>query len=143
LGTQSWTFQVLSIDNLDWYFLECLHNFNARVGTNSDCIIQDDSKFLPLGDSYATDKKILNRHNKDLKIDKRGRDLLDFCIGHQLRILNDRILGDLLGNYTCYTPNGCNTVDYAIVSENVLESILYFKVNNCLPTLSDCHCYNL
>ena len=75
-----------------------------------------------------------------MKIDKRGRDLLDFCIGHQLRILNGRILGDLLGNYTCYTPNGCSTVDYAIVSENVLESILYFKVNNFLPTLSDCHC---
>jgi hypothetical protein len=33
-----------------------------------------------------------------------------------------------------------STVDYAIVSENVLESILYFKVNNLLPTLSDCHC---
>ena len=120
-------------------FLIC-GDFNARVGTNSDCIIQDDSKFLPLGDSYTTDKKILNRRNKDLKIDKRGRDLLDFCIGHQLRILNGRILGDLLGNYTCYTPNGCSTVDYAIVSENVLESILYFKVNNFLPTLSDCHC---
>jgi len=77
-------------------------------------IIQDDSKFLPLGDSYTTDRKILNRHNKDLKIDKRGRDLLDFCIGHQLRILNGRILGDLFGNYTCYTPNECSTVDYTI-----------------------------
>jgi hypothetical protein len=61
-------------------FLIC-GDFNATVGTNSDCIIQDDSKFLPLGDSYTTDKKILNRRNKDLKIDKRGRDLLDFCIG--------------------------------------------------------------
>jgi hypothetical protein len=26
-----------------------------------------------------------------------------------------------------------------VLSENVLESILYFKVNNILPTLSDCH----
>ena len=50
-------------------FLIC-GDLNARVGTNSDCIIQDDSKFLPLGDSYTTDKNILNRRNKDLKIDK-------------------------------------------------------------------------
>ena len=73
-------------------------DFNARVGTNSDCIIQDYGEFLSLGDNYTTDRKILNRHNKDLKIDKRGRDLLDFCIGHQLRILNGRILGDSFGN---------------------------------------------
>ena len=45
-------------------FLIC-GDFNARVETNSDCIIQDNSKFLPLGDSYTTDKKILNRRNKD------------------------------------------------------------------------------
>lgn len=76
----------------------------------------------------------------DSKIDTRGKELLDFCIIHQFRVLNGRTLGDLQGNYTCYTPNGESVVDYAIVSEGTLDDILYFRVSDFIPTLSDCHC---
>ena len=31
-------------------------------------------------------------------------------------------------------------VDYTIVSENALKNILYFKISEFNPTLSDCHC---
>jgi hypothetical protein len=31
LGIQSWTFQVLSIDNLNWYFSELLHNLSDKA----------------------------------------------------------------------------------------------------------------
>jgi hypothetical protein len=31
-------------------------------------------------------------------------------------------------------------VDYNIVSENALKNILYFKISEFNPTLSDCHC---
>ena len=109
-------------------------DFNARVGSFPDFITQDDSNFLPLYNSYSRDKHILNRFNKDNKTDKRGKELLDFCIGHQLRILNGRTLGDLHGNFTCYTPNGTSVVDYAIVSESVLNGILFLKyVIFCQP----------
>ncbi|CAG2184791.1 unnamed protein product [Mytilus edulis] len=80
------------------------------------------------------------RKNRDKKLDCRGKDLCEFCISHQLRILNGRTLGDLNGNYTCYTPNGASVVDYSIVSESALDYILYFRVAEFVPTLSDCHC---
>lgn len=57
-----------------------------------------------------------------------------------MRILNGRTLGDMLGKFTCFTSNGSSVVDYAIVSESVLNSILYFNVSYFVPTLSDCHC---
>ena len=46
----------------------------------------------------------------------------------------------MFGNYTCYTPNGASVVDYVLVSENILEQILFVHVSSFVPTLSDCHC---
>ena len=43
-----------------------------------------------------------------------------------MRILNGHTFGDLVGNFTCFTPNGCSTVDYTIVSDNVFDQILFF-----------------
>lgn len=97
-------------------------------------------KFLPLFNTYPIDKNVMYRMSKDSKIDKRGKELLDFCKGYQLRILNGRTLGDMQSNFTCYTPNGTSVVDYAVVSESALKSILCFSVSDFIPTLSDCHC---
>ena len=115
-------------------------DFNARIGTCPDYILQDDSKFVPLFDSYPIDQNRMERKNSDIKLDTRGKELLNFCISHQLRVLNGRTFGDLYGNYTCFTPNGASVVDYSIVSESALDNILYFKVSEFKPTLSDCHC---
>ncbi|VDI81765.1 Hypothetical predicted protein [Mytilus galloprovincialis] len=82
----------------------------------------------------------MTRKSRDQKIDQRGKEVLDFCISKQIRILNGRVLGDNFGNFTCYTPNGASVVDYVAVSEEILENVLYFKVSRFIPTLSDCHC---
>ena len=115
-------------------------DFNARVSTEPDFIVNDDNGYIPLHSNYIVDKQILSRHNMDSKLDNRGRDLLDLCVSNQLRILNGRTFGDTIGSYTCFTPNGCSTVDYVLISENILNQILYFGVSDFLPTLSDCHC---
>ena len=115
-------------------------DFNARVGSKADLIVDDSNKFTPLYDSYDIDNQIMIRHSMDDKCDTRGQELLDLCIGQQLRLLNGRTLGDTFGNLTCYTSNGTSTVDYVIVSENIFDQILYFKVSDFTPTLSDCHC---
>jgi hypothetical protein len=45
-------------------------------------------------------------------------------------------VGDMLGHYTYYTPNGASVVDYVMVSEGILDQVLYFKVTDFIPTLS-------
>jgi len=115
-------------------------DFNARVASEMDFIVQDSNFYTPLYQSYVIDKQFLERKSRDEKLDSRGRDLLDLCISNQIRILNGRFLGDTFGSYTCYTPNGASTVDYVLVSKDILNQILHFRVCNFIPTLSDCHC---
>ena len=115
-------------------------DFNARTAVNSDFICDDDHQFIPVYHNYDTDRNMVKRKSKDPITDGRGRSLLDFCIGNQLRILNGRVLGDMHGQFTCHTPNGSSVVDYVIVSENIFENILYFKIADFIPTLSDTHC---
>ena len=57
-----------------------------------------------------------------------------------MRILNGRIIGDLFGKFTCHKPTGSSLVDYVIVSEELLDNVLYFKVSDFIPNFSDCHC---
>ena len=115
-------------------------DFNARVSSSDDFIIDDDNSHTPLFNNYTVDKQIRCRKSKDTTLDTRGKELIDFCISNQIRMLNGRVLGDLCGNYTCYTTNGTSIVDYTLISESILDQILYFNVNNFVPTISDCHC---
>ncbi|CAG2226863.1 unnamed protein product [Mytilus edulis] len=55
-----------------------------------------------------------------------------------MRILNGRAMGDSLGNFTYFCPNGRSNIDYVIVSEDIVNSFPFLHV---LPPneLSD-HC---
>ena len=114
-------------------------DFNARTASEPDFIVNDDNSYSPTY-NYPIDRNLLKRSSPDITLDTRGKDLLDLCISHQIRVLNGRVLGDMLGHYTCYTPNGASVVDYVMVSEGILDQVLYFKVTNFIPTLSDAHC---
>jgi hypothetical protein len=57
-----------------------------------------------------------------------------------MRILNGRVIGDLFGKYTCHKPTGSSVVDYIILSEELLTSVLYFKVSDFIPNYLDCYC---
>lgn len=63
------------------------------------------------------------------------RNLLDMLRSQQLRLLNGR----LFGKYAYYKPMGASVVDYVIVSESAMNQVLYLRVNDFIPTLSDCH----
>ncbi len=116
------------------YILLC-GDFNARTAREPDLIINDenDENYNPIFENYPVDKKMLNRLSYDTTIDTRGKDLLERCISHQLRIFNGRVLGDTLGHYTCNTPNGTSVVDYVIMSEDILDQVLYFSVSDFNP----------
>ena len=115
-------------------------DLNARTSCENDFILHDSSKFIPMYSNYVSDRDILPRISQDKMLDNRGKNLIDFCISNQIRILNGRAFGDCFGRYTCFTPNGASTVDYVLASGHLLDQILYLHIADFDPTLSDCHC---
>lgn len=114
-------------------------DFNARTGIKDDFISNDNNNHLPLDVDYVPDKSIMPRRSLDDIIRDRGFDVIDLCISSQLRILNGRSLGDLHGKFTCHKKAGSSVVDYMIISEDLVSSVLYFYVGDLLCNLSD-HC---
>ena len=107
-------------------------DFNSRISTYPDFIVDDEdndklSHILP--DNYKADFNLL-RKSQDRVYNSQGKDLLDLCASAQLRILNGRFIGDILGNMTCVNKRGSSVVDYTITSESLLSSVKYFIVEN-------------
>jgi ribosomal protein S2 len=71
------------------------------------------------------------RNSVDSVFNSQGQQLMDLCIASQLRVLNGRFIGDMLGNMTCYKPNGTSTVDYA----NLLGRYSKHKTFHFLKTI--------
>ena len=105
-----------------------------------DYIENEDNTDIPIPlDIYEIDSmNYLPRQNLDRISNKYGEYLLSLCKSVQLRICNGRKLGDILGAYTCYTPNGQSCVDYCLVSPRFYESVQTFSVGQ-VSSLSD-HC---
>jgi hypothetical protein len=114
-------------------------DLNARTGLELDFVKEDMATNIPQDLQYVMDKQIPPRNSLDQTINSRGREILDLCISSRLRILNGRKIGDTLGYYTCHKWNGSSVVDYALVSEALLDKILYFQVSEYIGTISD-HC---
>ena len=115
-------------------------DLNARTGNDSDFIINENfDSHMPLFNNYCPDVDIFTRLSRDNTILPRGRALNDMCIQTGLRILNGRCCGDYCGNLTCHNYNGSSVVDYGIVSESLLNQVVFFSVHKFLPLFSD-HC---
>ena len=56
-----------------------------------------------------------------------------------MRILNGRFLGDSVGNFTYFDPQGgCSVIDYMIASEDLLSYVTYFNVMPLNEDSGDC-----
>ena len=100
-------------------------DFNARMGTVEDFIDNkhlEDDIFAPFSFDW--------RLSQDHQVNAYGKSLIDLCIGNNLITLNGRTNGDLLGQFTCHTYNGAIVVDYAIVSHDLLASVVGFRVDD-------------
>ena len=63
--------------------------------------------------------------------DVRGKKLLNLCRSTGLRIVNGRAIGDTAGNLTCYSHSGKpSTIDYVLVSNDMIDNIDYFHVED-------------
>ena len=117
-----------------------LGDFNARTGTGLDYIRDEDNTDMPDVYDYQVDSvATYPRGNMDTGTNSYGEKLLSLCKSVPLRICNGRKIGDILGDYTCFTWNGKSTVDYCMVSPRLYHQIQSFQVDKLYPTLSD-HC---
>ncbi|CAG2245367.1 unnamed protein product [Mytilus edulis] len=104
-------------------------DLNARTGSEPDFIINDvNDTHIPMYDNYSCDVIQEKRCSYDMKVDSRGKQLLDLCIASKLRILNGRMWGDSYGKYTCMKAVGSSVVDYVIVLEDLIADTLFFHV---------------
>ena len=117
-----------------------LGDMNARTQTMADFITNENNDHIPTPppELYEMDTvETRCRNNMDKGFNSYGPKLIDLCKTVPLRILNGRVLGDLFGKYTCFTPRGNSTVDYAAVSPRLFKSVRYFSISSLLPHLSD------
>jgi hypothetical protein len=115
-------------------------DLNARTKTLPDFIPNENNHHIPVPppELYHTDCiKMKTIFNTDLRFNSYGTKFLDLCKNLPLRILNGRFLGDLLGKFTCITPQGSSAVDYGAVSPTLLNQVRYFLVSSPCLHLTD------
>ena len=111
-----------------------LGDLNARTGLTNDSIkfsrhLQQDCGTEPL--------ELRPRANQDRFVNAYGKRLVQLCTTMEMRIMNGRVEGDLMGKPT---SNDSSTIDYIVVSEEAVPCIQSMKVHNFDPLLSDMHC---
>jgi hypothetical protein len=105
-------------------------DLNARTNNLQDFIQDDSSKFLPLPDFYPESSFCINRKSKDIhgEVNEFGKALLELCCTFDIHMLNGRVKGDKNGELTCFTATGSSVVDYTIVSAQLYDRVLHFKI---------------
>ena len=92
-------------------------DFNIRIGTQNDFIIENEKDLNYLPQDYELDTIRSVRNNQYTSVNEYGQQLLDLCIETKLMILNGRTRGDLQGHLTYVGFHGCSTVDLVLTSE--------------------------
>ena len=100
-------------------------DFNARTGMENDFTVFDSCKFAP-SENLPTPKEVPARKNFDQHLNEQGNILLEICKSLDLRILNGRCKGDSFGKITFHGKQGISTVDYIIVSHDLMDKFQKF-----------------
>ena len=114
---------LLSFQNLSFQII-IRGDFNSRIGTKADFIVQDWKDLDFLLESYELDTLTTHRNNEDVSVNSYGQQLIQLYIPSKLRVLNGRTREDLQGNFTYLRYQGCSTVDLVLVSKNIFQTNL-------------------
>lgn len=118
-------------------------DLNAHINCiEKDFIIEDSDEVLDsfLPQNYISDNHQIFRNTQvPQKTNSYGKNIIDLCIGNQLRILNGRTIGDSVGKATYFNYNGVSINDYCLCSASFLRNVLNFTVGDFIPSTSD-HC---
>ena len=129
-------------------------DFNSRTGTLDDFMEYDETIANECGLDIEFDltgvhngKEYLEsiginskRQNRDKHINNNGRKLIELCQVFNLTILNGRMGSDRgVGDFTCNTAQGNSTVDYVLISAEMLPIVTDFSIDEFDSCLSDVH----
>ena len=101
-------------------------DLNASTGCVLDLVNTDDCAHMP-GVNLPQQHNVRRRSNYDPQVNDHGKSLLDLCKTCDLRIVNGRTTGDTFGRITYHSPRGISTVDYFIVSHEMLNLMFHSK----------------
>lgn len=125
-------------------------DFNSRTSDKNDYIesdeyisklFTDEEMLFESSHAIYSLNKInfpLKRNTLDKKLNRYGRQFLDFCAANDIFILNDRIEGDKY--FPSFTCKGCSTVDYFACSVGLKQFVKYMNVKRFSSLISDVHC---
>jgi len=107
-------------------------DLNARINNSQDFILDDTCRYVPVPDIYPESDFHIKRKSKDLHgdINEYGKALLELCCTFSIHVLNGRAQGDRNGELTCFTANGSSVVDYTIVSPELYDKVLRFRIGD-------------
>ena len=110
-------------------------DFNARTNVDPDFCMFDEndniSDHVNLPFNMLSDVPLPRGNTDTHATDVRGKKLLNLCRSTGLRIVNGRAIGDTAGNLTCYSHSGKpSTIDYVLVSNDMIDNIDYFHVED-------------
>ena len=111
-------------------------DLNSRTGNLADFEDTEDKH-----NEYIVGRKIFpkTRKNQDAIVNNMGRQLIEFCQGHDLQILNGRSIGDPFGSFSFYDKKqGASAIDLAIASDPIIKKVKSFTVNNPVDYTSHC-----
>ncbi|KAK7450703.1 hypothetical protein BaRGS_00039886 [Batillaria attramentaria] len=100
----------------DVLFLLC-GDFNARTAAESPLTI--DITSFSSNDVLTDRDDVAYRQSQDFTVNDYGSCLLQLCSQFDLFILNGACNGDMDGNYTFISQQGCSVIDYFIISSAV------------------------
>ena len=81
---------------------------------------KDDRNYFDLPEQYKITQFKRQKCNQDQHKNSYGEKLIDLATSTNMKILNGRTIGDLMGKYTYIGYNGVSTVDYVLGSEDLL-----------------------
>lgn len=114
-------------------------DFNSRVGSSIDVshkCFEDLDKFLPPSSTVNSD--LPSRSTCDSVQNQYGKNLVKLCHSFNLYVANGRTPGDMLGNFTCYTPRGPSVVDLVIGDHNAIKHVKRLQI--LPPSFNSVHC---
>ncbi|CAG2212026.1 unnamed protein product [Mytilus edulis] len=119
-------------------------DFNARTAEDRDFIYVNENEICTYDEGVTVNmvcelnEKNLTRkrNNKDKCKNRFGNQLLDFCKGNNLFIMNGRTTKDREGKLTC---RNASVVDYCISNVSFLQNFLNFEILDFSSLYSDVH----